>query len=354
MKKAKIWIRACVCILLYSTFAACSRGTGSQRIDNDDGISLLKQNIPRDYKIPVRFIPREMSGKCWVELNVFHLEESLKSLAEKFGNVSSNRNNITVFVQMLRDVRYRIGFKMESIMQDFECHYRIEECQTECFFDYVREVLSAASSIRDSEECDSPPCATTAPTELSTEGAVRTTSAKTDECFPASDYRATVDRQYLPEDAQKSLLSLLLVSVAANICLVVWMLRGRRRRSLERNTESRNIFVAVEASRCSSRLGQSEKDRLNTMSEISPAFADCQDSVPKLIPSLFCGEASAKERHPSGRERERDPVTAFSPFRPSRATGRLNRRWSRAGKWLEHAGPLALLPLTDFTAGAKE
>lgn len=269
MKKAKIWIRACVCILLYSTFAACSRRTGSQRIDNDDRISLLKQNIPRDYKIPVRFIPRDMSGKCWVELNVFHLEESLKSLAEMFGNVSSNRNNITVFVQMLRDVRYRIGFKMESIMQDFECHYRREEWRTECFFDYVREVLSGASSIMDSEECDSPPCGTTASTELSTEGAVRTTSEKTDDCFPASDFQgATADRQYLPEDAQKSLLSLLLVSVAANICLVVWMLRGRRRRSLERNAESRNIFVAVETSRCSSRLGQSEKDRLNTMSEM--------------------------------------------------------------------------------------
>ncbi|KAJ8249845.1 hypothetical protein COCON_G00230610 [Conger conger] len=268
MKKSKIWIRACVCILLCATFAACSRGTGSQRIDDDDRISLLKQNIPKDYKIPVRFIPKDMSGMCWIELNTFHLEESLKALADMFGNVSSNRNNISVFVQMLQDVRYRIGTNMEAMMQDFECHYIREEWQTEHFFNFVRDFLSAASFKTKSAECDSPPCATAGATRRSTEGPLTTTPAKAAECVPAPDCQTRVEQQYLPEEAQKGLLSLFLVSVAANICLLIWMVRGRRRRSRERNADSGDVFIAVEDDRASSDQRLSEKNRLNTMKAI--------------------------------------------------------------------------------------
>ncbi|KAJ8374206.1 hypothetical protein SKAU_G00047860 [Synaphobranchus kaupii] len=259
MKKAKIWIRACVCILLYTTFAACSRGTGSQRIDDDDRISFLKQNIPKDYKIPVRFIPKDMSGTCWVELNTFHMEKSLKALAETFGNISSNRNNISIFVQMLEDVRYRIGADMEAIMQDFECHYKREEWQTERFFDYIRDFLSAASSKTESAECDSLPCASTVETGLYSEGPLTTSSpVKTADCLPASDCQTRAERQYLPEDVQKSLLSLFLISIAANICLLILMVRGRRRHSPERTAENRP----------SSDHEKSVKNRLNSIEMI--------------------------------------------------------------------------------------
>lgn len=49
------------------------------------------------------------SGSCWVKLNVFNLEESLRALARKFGNISSNRDHINTFIQILREMRYHIG-----------------------------------------------------------------------------------------------------------------------------------------------------------------------------------------------------------------------------------------------------
>lgn len=54
------------------------------------------------------------SGMCWVKLNVFHLEESLKDLSQKFGNISSNKDYIETFVQMLKEMRYIIGHDLVS------------------------------------------------------------------------------------------------------------------------------------------------------------------------------------------------------------------------------------------------
>lgn len=48
-------------------------------------------------------------GMCWVKLNVFYLEESLQDLAHKFGNISSNRKDISIFIQMLQELRLNLG-----------------------------------------------------------------------------------------------------------------------------------------------------------------------------------------------------------------------------------------------------
>lgn len=45
---------------------------------------------------------------CWVHLNLYPAESSLKNLALKFGNVSSNRENITIFITMLQGLRVTI------------------------------------------------------------------------------------------------------------------------------------------------------------------------------------------------------------------------------------------------------
>lgn len=46
---------------------------------------------------------------CWIKLNVFYLEESLQDLAHKFGNISSNRKDISIFIQMLQELRFNLG-----------------------------------------------------------------------------------------------------------------------------------------------------------------------------------------------------------------------------------------------------
>lgn len=103
---------------------------------------LQKQNIPSDYEIPVSYIPREVvrkteltrnsriherlnisqrllidlidffffllpqAGTCWVVLNIYPLEQSLRKLADMFGAISSNKENIIVFIAMLKSLRF--------------------------------------------------------------------------------------------------------------------------------------------------------------------------------------------------------------------------------------------------------
>ncbi|KAI1888585.1 hypothetical protein AGOR_G00186680 [Albula goreensis] len=230
MKKAKIWISVCVYLLFSATFVACSSGIGNPITDDVNTVSFLKQNIPKDYKIPIRYIPKEEGAECWVELNVYHLEESLKALAQMFGNISSNRDNITIFVQMLQDVRYRIGSALEWKMQDFECHYREEKWETEHYFDYVEDILISARHRSGSPECDSPPCPSTPPpstVQLSTTGPL-SRSAGVNGCTSESNCTSHTER-FLSPDVQKSLASLGLIPLAAIVFLLVWKVRARRR-----------------------------------------------------------------------------------------------------------------------------
>ncbi|KAJ8381848.1 hypothetical protein SKAU_G00026260 [Synaphobranchus kaupii] len=208
-------------------------GIGNPITDDVKVVTFLKQNIPKDYKIPIRYIPKEEGGHCWVELNVYHLEESLKALAQMFGNISANRDNITIFVQMLQDVRYRIGSALEWTMQDFECHYREENWQTEHYFEYVEDFLIAARHRDRKDDCESPPCPTTigpTTTQSSTTGAVHlSSSAVTDGCTTGTGCSALPEPQHLSEVVQKSLASLLLIPLAAIVFLLVWKVRTRRR-----------------------------------------------------------------------------------------------------------------------------
>ncbi|KAI1882293.1 hypothetical protein AGOR_G00249190 [Albula goreensis] len=246
MKKAKIWIRACVCILLYTTFAACSHGTGNQRV-HDDKISLLKQNIPEDYKITVHFIPEHVSGMCWVQLNIIHVVERLKKLENMFGNNSSNRKNISVIVHMLQEerIKYRtLGCtdnEMGQLMEDFECHYKDETWQTKQYFDFV--ILPT----------------TEGPVTSSTKVAGCVT---TPECSSAK--RAEQQHQQLPENwLIYCLLSLLIISMVTNAYLV-WKVKGRRRTTRERNPESGDVFASVEEPPLDNEILE-EKNRLNTI-----------------------------------------------------------------------------------------
>ncbi|KAG5845825.1 kit ligand a isoform X1 [Anguilla rostrata] len=272
MKKAKIWISACVYLLFSAIFVACSSGIGNPITNDVEVVIFLKQNIPKDYKIPIRYIPKKEGGHCWVELNVYHLEESLKELAQKFGNISTNRNNITIFVQMLQDVRYRIGSALEWTMQEFECHYREEKWQTERYFQYVEDFLIAARRRTGKEDCESPPCPTTiGPTTTlpSTTGIgpLSSSTAVTDNCTTGTGCRTLPTSEHQSQGVEKSLASLLLIPLVAIVFLLVWKVRARRRGdSSEHRSENGNIFTREEGNMLPlDPEAPKEKNRLNTM-----------------------------------------------------------------------------------------
>lgn len=46
------------------------------------------------------------AGSCWVGLNIYPLEQSLRRLAGMFGIASSNREEIGVFISLLKSLRF--------------------------------------------------------------------------------------------------------------------------------------------------------------------------------------------------------------------------------------------------------
>ncbi|XP_076878228.1 kit ligand a isoform X2 [Brachyhypopomus gauderio] len=265
MKKSNIWIRSCVHLLLYITVAAYSSEIGNPITDDIRKISLLKQNIPKDYKITVHYLPKEVSGMCWVKLNVFHLEESLKLLAEKFGNISSNKDNIGTFVQMLREIRYHIGNGLENAMFDFECHYREVKWLTGRYFEFVEDFFNTANSSREDVDCEPPPC----PTIIKTSPTPTLASAQHHSKDSSPEWNSTEKEEsrtprFLPETLERGLLSLLFIPLIAVGFLLIWKVKSRRTApQLQRGTDGPPLFIGVEASTPTLEDEMSEKNRLN-------------------------------------------------------------------------------------------
>ncbi|XP_049429028.1 kit ligand a [Epinephelus fuscoguttatus] len=263
MKKPKIWIRVCVHLLLFITLGVHSSKFDVNPVTDDiASLSILRQNIPKDYKIPVHYVPKEEGGMCWVKLNIFYLEESLQDLAHKFGNISSNRKDISIFIQMLQELRLNMG-SLEPIMYDFECHYREERWQTARYFDFVKDFLIAAQNKEDSDDCDPPPCPTT-PYSVTTEKYLEESQPSSSEC--ATGCSPKYEQSALTEVVERSLLSLLFIPLIALVFLLVWKVRSRRNEEdLQQNPGEGGLFTGTEATAPPLDAEISEKNKLHVI-----------------------------------------------------------------------------------------
>uniref|UniRef100_A0A8C6S6Y3 Kit ligand n=1 Tax=Neogobius melanostomus TaxID=47308 RepID=A0A8C6S6Y3_9GOBI len=202
-----------------------------------------RQNIPKDYKIPVHYIRREEGGMCWVKLNIYYLEESLKDLSHKFGNISSNRKDISILIEMLQGSRIKMG-SLEPIMFDFQCHFRKDRWPTALYFDFVKDFLTAAQLKEFSDDCEPPPCPTTQQPTTTTIFWQTTSSTK----------------RIMSEVLERSLLSLLFIPLLAIIFLLFWKLRSRRNaQDLEQSPAQDELFAGTEGSAPPTDADTSEK-----------------------------------------------------------------------------------------------
>ncbi|XP_068442964.1 uncharacterized protein [Clinocottus analis] len=157
--RKKILKAPCLLLGLFTSLNLCSGKFGTPITDDVSKLSSLKQNIPSDYEIPVSYIPKEVAGTCWVVLNIYPLEQSLRKLASTFGAISSNRENIIVFIAMLKSLRFTFDHEeLETAMQVFQCHYREGSLISGLYFDYIKDVLHAASQGTSGFSCKPPPC----------------------------------------------------------------------------------------------------------------------------------------------------------------------------------------------------
>uniref|UniRef100_A0A3Q3WB54 Kit ligand n=1 Tax=Mola mola TaxID=94237 RepID=A0A3Q3WB54_MOLML len=255
----QIWIRICVHLLLFITLGVHSSKFDVYPVTDDiSRLSILRNNIPKDYKIPVTLIPKEMGGMCWVKLNVYNLETSLQDLSQKFGNISSNRKDISIFIQMLQELRFNLK-TVEAYMYDFECHYRNERWQTAQFFDFVKDFLIAAQNTDDSDDCDPPPCPTTLYAETTEE------YLKESSLLLPSDHELSA----MTEVMERSLLSLLFIPLVALVFLLVWKVRSRRtEEDIERNPGEGGLFTGTQGTAPPLDAEISEKNMLNTIETV--------------------------------------------------------------------------------------
>ncbi|XP_034718855.1 uncharacterized protein LOC117938398 [Etheostoma cragini] len=157
--RKKILKAPCLLLSLFTSLNLCSGKFGTPITDDVSKLSLLKQNIPSDYEIPVSYIPKEVAGTCWVVLNIYPLEQSLRKLANMFGAISSNQENIIVFIAMLKSLRFTFDHEeLETAMQLFQCHYQDGSLMSGLYFDYIKDVLHAASQGTSGLSCKPPPC----------------------------------------------------------------------------------------------------------------------------------------------------------------------------------------------------
>lgn len=270
MKKPKSWIRVCVQLLLFIVFEGRAlEFDGNPVTDDILKLSILRQNIPKDYKIPVHYIPREEGGMCWVNLNIYYLEESLKDLSHKFGNISSNRKDISIIIEMLQGSRIKMG-SLEPIMFDFQCHFREERWPTAQYFDFVKDFLTATQRKEYSDDCEPPPCPTTqepaiidTTQQLQPSGSTQTMGKS---CPPQRNCQP--EKHVLSEVLERSLLSLLFIPLIAIIILLFWKLRSRRSgQDLEQSPAQDELFAGTEGSAPPLDAEISEKNKLNVVSE---------------------------------------------------------------------------------------
>ncbi|XP_033471051.1 uncharacterized protein LOC117249482 isoform X1 [Epinephelus lanceolatus] len=195
----------CLLLSLFTNLNLCSGKFGTPITDDVSKLSLLKQNIPSDYEIPVSYIPKEVAGTCWVVLNIYPLEQSLRKLANMFGAISSNKENILVFIAMLKSLRFTFDHEeLETAMQVFQCHYQEESLMSGVYFDYIKDVLHAASQGTSGFSCKPPPCLNPHQTpEGQEEG-----------------------REY--SWSKRAPLLLALIPFTACIIIVVWLVKSRR------------------------------------------------------------------------------------------------------------------------------
>ncbi|XP_028255049.1 uncharacterized protein LOC114431672 [Parambassis ranga] len=157
--RKKILKAPCLLLSLLTSLNLCSGKFGAPITDDVNKLSILKQNIPSDYEIPVSYIPKEVAGTCWVVLNIYPLEQSLRKLANMFGAISSNKENIIVFIAMLKSLRFTFDHEeLETAMQVFQCHYQEGSLLSGLYFDYIKDILQAAAQGTSGFSCKPPPC----------------------------------------------------------------------------------------------------------------------------------------------------------------------------------------------------
>uniref|UniRef100_A0A3Q0SI29 Kit ligand n=1 Tax=Amphilophus citrinellus TaxID=61819 RepID=A0A3Q0SI29_AMPCI len=199
----------CLLLSLLTNLNLCFGQYWSPITDDLERVPQVKQNFPNDYEIPLSSIPKDVAGTCWMTLNLYPLEESLERLSSMFGEKSTNRESLLIFIIVLQSIR-------EMIMQDYDCHFQEQRLQSGPYFDYLGNFLRLADREIFDFSCVAPPCPSTQPTHTTAAAATPQGTSQPPQCLRT---------QQTPEDnsGKWTLLLFVVIPFTACVAVLVWM-----------------------------------------------------------------------------------------------------------------------------------
>ncbi|XP_039457311.1 uncharacterized protein LOC116309898 isoform X2 [Oreochromis aureus] len=174
-----------------------------------DLVALMKQDLPNNYLIPITYVPKEVAGTCWVVLNIYPMEKSLEKLTNNFGDKSTNRESLLIFIEIFQTVWLKFD------------HMEVEQhIPSGPYFDYMENLLRGADQGLFDFSCEPPPCPSTQQTF--------TTPQETSQSPHNLSTQQTPE--FLEDDNLMPLIFVTIsIAVCVTVCLFLWLSRSRRR-----------------------------------------------------------------------------------------------------------------------------
>uniref|UniRef100_A0A8B9FFK7 Kit ligand n=1 Tax=Amazona collaria TaxID=241587 RepID=A0A8B9FFK7_9PSIT len=166
-EQQKTWIITCFCLqlLLLNPLVKAQSSCGNPVTDDVNDITKLVGNLPNDYMITLKYVPKmdSLPSQCWLHLMVPEFSRSLHNLLQKFSDISdmsdvlSNYSIINNLTRIINDLMACLAFdKNKDFVKENGHLYEEGRFIPEDFFRHFNntiEVYKEFADILDKNDC---------------------------------------------------------------------------------------------------------------------------------------------------------------------------------------------------------
>ncbi|XP_068792887.1 kit ligand isoform X2 [Struthio camelus] len=160
MKKAQTWIITCFCLqlLLLHPLVKAQSSCGNPVTDDVNDIAKLVGNLPNDYMITLKYVPKmdSLPNHCWLHLMVPEFSRSLHNLLQKFSDISdmsdvlSNYSIINNLTRIINDLMACLAFdKNKDFIKEHGHLYKEGRFIPEEFFRHFNSTIEVYKEFAD-------------------------------------------------------------------------------------------------------------------------------------------------------------------------------------------------------------
>ncbi|NWY58631.1 SCF protein, partial [Chionis minor] len=154
------WIITCFClqVLLLNPLVKAQSSCGNPVTDDVNDIAKLVGNLPNDYMITLKYVPKmdSLPSHCWLYLTVPEFSRSLHNLQQKFSDISdmsdvlSNYSIINNLTRILSDLMACLAFeKNKDFVKENGHLYKEDRFFPEDFFRHFNSTIEVYKEFAD-------------------------------------------------------------------------------------------------------------------------------------------------------------------------------------------------------------